>query len=290
MSEPQEQTSSDEELDVTSSKFNPLKALYSEKFKIPFPDARKFDNVATFLSRLKQAGGALDADLDKAVTHHKKKEIKEVQEVNKEKYHVTVSGRTFLKEQGLFFNAVNWKLLNHFFSFTAPVYRGPKAKYKRDIFVKMETAIGPIALLNKFRMNRTRVKIYIRKEHGIRGYITGFIETFDKHYNIALVDCIEVWKRRKYKFSESSVSLLGQPEDCSNLLKSMRINVPEISTKSVDRKVVECTRKIPQLMLRGENVILIGEDISQPKSDKAQSTVKSWEKKKVVLSLKWQRT
>lgn len=136
----------------------------------------------------------------------------------------------------------------------------------------METAKGPIALLNKFRMNRTRAKIYIRKEHGIRGYITGFIETFDKHYNIALVDCIEVWKRRKYKFSESNVSLLGQPGDCSQLLKSMRIKVPEISTKSVDRKVVECTRKIPQLMLRGENVILIGEDISQPKSDKVQST------------------
>lgn len=138
----------------------------------------------------------------------------------------------------------------------------------------METAIGPIALLNKFRKNRTRVKIYIRKEHGIRGYITGFIETFDKHYNIALVDCIEVWKRRKYKFSESNVSL-GQPEDCSNLLKSMRIKIPEISTKSVDRKVVECTRKIPQLMLRGENVILIGEDFSRPKSDEVQSTVKS---------------
>lgn len=102
MSKPQEQMSSDEELDVTSSKFNPLKALYSERVKIPFPDAQKFDNVASFLSRLKQAGGALDADLDKVVMH-KKKETKVGEGVDKEKYHVTVSGRTFLKGQGSYF-------------------------------------------------------------------------------------------------------------------------------------------------------------------------------------------
>lgn len=95
---------------------------------------------------------------------------------------------------------------------------------------------------------------------GIRGFLTGFIEAFDKHYNIALVDCIEVWKRRKYKFSDNNVSLLGPPQDCSKLLKSMGIAVPEISTKSINRKVVECTRKFPQLMVRGEDVILVGED------------------------------
>lgn len=124
----------------------------------------------------------------------------------------------------------------------------------------MENTKGPIALLNKFKSNRTRVKIYIRKEHGIRGTISGFIEAFDKHFNVALVDCIEVWKRRKFKFSDNSVALLGQPVDCSQLLRSMGIKVPEIATKSIDRKVVQCTRRFPQLMIRGEDVILIGEE------------------------------
>lgn len=124
----------------------------------------------------------------------------------------------------------------------------------------MESAKGPISLLNKFKVNKTRVKIYVRKEHGVRGFLTGFIEAFDKHQNIALVDCIEVFTRRKFKFSDSNVALLGPPQDCSQLLKSMGIKVPVISTKSLDRKKVQCTRKIPQLMIRGEDVILVTED------------------------------
>lgn len=124
----------------------------------------------------------------------------------------------------------------------------------------MENAKGPISLLNKFKVNKTRVKIYVRKEHGVRGFITGFIEAFDKHLNIALVDCTEQWKRRKYKFSENKVALLGEPKDCSELLARMGIEIPQIATKSIDRKNVQCSRKIPQLIVRGEEVILIGED------------------------------
>lgn len=124
----------------------------------------------------------------------------------------------------------------------------------------MDTANGPIALLNKFKVNRTRVKIHIRKEHGVKGYLTGLIEAFDKHFNIVLVDCIEVWKRRKFTYSDNNVALLGKPQDCSQLLKSMGINVPEITAKSLDRKTVQCTRKIAQMMVRGEDVVLVGED------------------------------
>lgn len=130
----------------------------------------------------------------------------------------------------------------------------------------MERATGPISLLNKFKVNRTRVKIYVRKEHGIRGTVTGFIEAFDKHLNIVLVDCIEVWKRRKFKFSDNNV-VLGPPQDCSNLLKSMGIKIPKITTKSINRKKVECTRRIPQLMLRGEEVVLVSEDQSDLNQD-----------------------
>lgn len=102
MTEPQKATSSDEELDVTSSKFNPLKALYSKKVKIPIENARRFDNVSIFLSRLDRAGGALDADLEKIAMHNKKTDATKTktEKVDDEKYHVTASGRTFLKEQG----------------------------------------------------------------------------------------------------------------------------------------------------------------------------------------------
>lgn len=124
----------------------------------------------------------------------------------------------------------------------------------------MENSKGPIELLKKFRGNKTRVKVYTRKEHGIRGFVTGFVVAFDKHFNIALIDCIEVWTRRKFKFSENNVPILGCPEDCSEHLKAMGIQIPEISTKSVDRKRVQCTRKLPQIVIRGEEVVLVAED------------------------------
>lgn len=249
--------SDDEELDMASEKFNPLKALYSKKNRVPL-NAKKFDNLSIFASRLKTAGNTFDSDLEKATTSRKsKKDETKREEVDEEKYHVTSAGRIFLKEQGKWSQVRLKLLLINYFS--APIHRGPKAKYNRNILHRMDNFRGPTSLLNKFKVNKTRVKIYIRKQHGIRGHVTGFIEAFDKHFNIALVDCIEVWKRRKFKFSDSKVALLGPPEDCSDELAAMGINIPEITTKSINRKVVECSRVIPQMMIRGEEVILVGE-------------------------------
>jgi small nuclear ribonucleoprotein (snRNP)-like protein len=123
----------------------------------------------------------------------------------------------------------------------------------------MENSKGPLALLQKFVSNNRIVKVYIRKEHGIRGYIIGQLVFFDKHYNLALIECTETWKRRKYKFSDSNIPFPNPPQDCSKLLASMGIEVPQISVKSLNRKYVECTRKLNQIMIRGEDVILISE-------------------------------
>lgn len=123
----------------------------------------------------------------------------------------------------------------------------------------METPKGPLCLLQKFKSEKTKVKVYTRKEHGIRGFIIGTIVAFDKHYNLALTDCTETWTRRKFKFSEAKTSLPNPPKDCSELLKKLGIEIPEINVKSLNRKYVECTRKIGQLMVRGEDVILVRE-------------------------------
>lgn len=87
----------DEELNITSEKFNPLKALYSKKFKVP-KNVRKFDNLSSFFSAMKFAGDALDADLEKDHPRNRKKA--EAANVDEEKFHVTAAGRKFLKEQG----------------------------------------------------------------------------------------------------------------------------------------------------------------------------------------------
>lgn len=90
--------------------------------------------------------------------------------------------------------------------------------------------------------------------------ITGFIEAFDKHFNIALTDCIEVWKRRKFDYSDNNVPLLGEPSNCSKRLAELGIKIPEITAKSLNRKNVQCTRRIPKLMIRGEDVVLVCKD------------------------------
>lgn len=186
------------------------------------------------------------------------------------------------QEESFLSNKVGWMKSVGFINFSqiyskfpAPVHRGKSAKFTRNIFTRMENAKGPLALLKKFKDEKIRVKIYLRKEHGVRGFVTGFIETFDKHLNIALCDCIEQWKRRKHKFSENKVALLGEPKDCSDLLARMGIEVPKITAKSINRKYVECTRKIPQLMVRGEEVVLVGEDKKESEGCRGYSNIAS---------------
>lgn len=84
---------------MESEKFNPLKALYSKKLKLP--DVKNFDNIGMFEARLKSAGNKFDIDLTTLNLHRKsKKEECDIEEVDEEKYHTTKSGRVFAKEQG----------------------------------------------------------------------------------------------------------------------------------------------------------------------------------------------
>ncbi|KAK3928844.1 U7 snRNA-associated Sm-like protein LSm11 [Frankliniella fusca] len=52
-------SSSDESLDLTSAKFDALRALYSRKVKIPVPDARPLDNIAAYESMKKRQEGII---------------------------------------------------------------------------------------------------------------------------------------------------------------------------------------------------------------------------------------
>lgn len=105
----------DEELDVTSDKFNPLKAIYSNKFKNPVANVKPLDNVSTFMSRLEKAGNAYDANLDdprRTQTKKRDRDTKESEETEDDKYHITKAGRRFLKEQGLPWNFSLYMKLN----------------------------------------------------------------------------------------------------------------------------------------------------------------------------------
>lgn len=131
------------------------------------------------------------------------------------------------------------------------------ARFCKNIFTKVDKYEGPLACLGIWMRDRVRVKIYTRKEKGVRGYITGFVEVFDSHWNMALSDVFESWKRRKYRYSENKLCGFGEPRDCSEELRKMGITIPVVSVKSVDSKCVVCTRRVPKLLIRGEQVVLV---------------------------------
>lgn len=135
------------------------------------------------------------------------------------------------------------------------------AKFTKNLLKRLEAGYeGPLGTLKKFMDDRVRVQIHVRKEHGVRGTITGFIEAFDKHWNIAVTEVVEKWRRRKVCVSESNV-IFGStlPEDVAlKKLERMGISMPQMtSVKSIDRKYVELTRNVPQLLIRGEQVVLV---------------------------------
>ncbi|KXJ71095.1 hypothetical protein RP20_CCG021510 [Aedes albopictus] len=233
------------ELDPTSAGFKPLRVLYSRKPQaVPVPGARLHDNVGTFESRFGQLGGFHQQYSDERL-----KEIHQARAATSKRAQMQLPSssssempqRRFLPHQGM-------------------IKAEKPAKFSRNILMKLEKTEGPLERMRSWMRERVRVKVYTRKQNGIRGYVTGFVEVFDKHWNMALVDVYESWKRRKYRYSENKLCVLGQPQDCSELLTKMGIQVPEVSVRSAGRKYVMCSRRVPKLMIRGEQVVLVTRD------------------------------
>lgn len=96
----------------------------------------------------------------------------------------------------------------------------------------------------------------------MNGHTTGFIEAFDKHWNIVLSDVVEVWRRKKFHYCPKAVIFHGDSRDeqydiCIQRLEVLNITIPTIVVKSLNRKLVECTRNVPKLLIRGEQIATI---------------------------------
>lgn len=103
---------------------------------------------------------------------------------------------------------------------------------------------------------KIKVKIYTRKQRGIDGYLTGYIELFDKHWNLSLSEVEECFKRKKYYFSDATGNF-GQVRKQTKSLQVLGYRLPETKVKSLNRKYVECTRNFSQLFIRGEQIVTI---------------------------------
>ncbi|XP_074112746.1 U6 snRNA-associated Sm-like protein LSm11 isoform X2 [Cotesia typhae] len=205
-------SSPDETLDPTSQLFDPLKALYSDKTKIPVKKAPIYDNITKFESVLK---GIAPTEIGQG----RKKENRTSIAVKKTKE------KEIEKEYDAF-------------------------KSGRNVLSRMTNTIGPLQLIYTCMETKSRVKIYTRSARGVRGFIEAYVAAFDKHWNLALEDCYEEWTRKVKR----KAPILGIPSVKS---EEANENVPKMIVKTSNGKTETLKRHVPQMMLRGEQVVMI---------------------------------
>ncbi|XP_003394285.1 U7 snRNA-associated Sm-like protein LSm11 [Bombus affinis] len=219
MADDESSSTSDESLDVTSVKFNPMKALYSKKIQLSTSKAPIYDNVSKFEAVISGLAG-------------QKKKKDETPDVKRGE----CSRQRFLPHQ-------------------EPV-SGRKTTERRDwciegrnVLAKMQRAFGPLGMLHGYMESRTRVKVYTRNARGIRGHVEAYVAAFDKHWNLALEDCFEVWTRKVKRKAPA----LGAPSG----VKRKEDTAPKVVVKKIEGKEETLERHVPQMLLRGEQVAII---------------------------------
>lgn len=131
-------------------------------------------------------------------------------------------------------------------------------RYQKNLLNRLDKiAVGPLAAVKRWMDTKARVRIYVRKQHGIRGYVSGVIEMFDRHWNLAISDVCESWRRRKYRCMVIPGPQLDTPQDCSERLRQLGISLPAVETRIADKKHLICTRKVPQMLVLGEQIVLV---------------------------------
>ncbi|XP_071943796.1 uncharacterized protein [Antedon mediterranea] len=144
----------DPELDLCSSNFNPLKALYSSEVEIPCPSAEKSQSLDEY-----------DVDGRKSKAQEKEK-TENVEKVKK---------KILLEE------------------YLLPVQS--KKKVEINVLSRMQDPIsGHMEVLHECLQKRIRVRVVTRSFKGIRGVCIGYIEAFDKFFNLVLRDVDEIYR------------------------------------------------------------------------------------------------
>ncbi|KOB75566.1 U7 snRNA-associated Sm-like protein LSm11, partial [Operophtera brumata] len=97
-------------------------------------------------------------------------------------------------------------------------------------------------------------QVMTRKDTGVRGVLHATLIAFDKQWNLALSDVLEIWKRKGPKKRKVPPGL-GTP-----VPKGTAATISPVATVTetpLGKGVWECTRHLPQLMVRGEHVVLV---------------------------------
>lgn len=223
-------SSSDEELDVASGKFNSLKALYSPRNRID-PDAPVYDNVDKFVAvqegKIAKKTGR-QASSGEAATPK------------------VPLQRQFLPSQHM--------------------VQGHKKDLPNVLKYMSKQTSGPMSCLAGMVREGSRVEVCTRGLNGERGKCRAFLAAFDKHWNLALLDVDETFIRKRQgkeiasgqdKGEESKSTSVGprKGEKDSHLVEW--VGDSRVTVLKKKKKTLQCQRHIPQLLVRGEHVVFV---------------------------------
>lgn len=213
MSRMQPQSNDDKSLDLTSDKIDPLKCLYSNDVQVPSQKAPLFDNLSRFSLNENN-----DVFIKTTVIRPKTSEP-------------TLDSREEIRST----------LVNK------------EVKTKKNILTKLERINkGPLLALKNCMIQKIPVKIITRNHSSVRGYCTGIIVLFDKHWNIALKNVHEVWTRPKKKLKSIFMDTPGHEYKIKH-----RCVIPPVKIVQNTKKTELCERYLDQMLIRGEHIVCV---------------------------------
>ncbi|XP_064581073.1 U7 snRNA-associated Sm-like protein LSm11 [Zonotrichia leucophrys gambelii] len=183
-------------LDVSSSRFDPLLALYSPRTPLPFPAAPCFNNLAeyeSFQRGLRRPHGRRGAPATRGAPAARASrrgppapDPERIQRLRS----LMVNADPEQEEGG-----------------TARRRR----RAPRNVLTRMPLHEGsPLGELHRCVRDGVRINVHIRTFKGLRGVCTGFLVAFDKFWNMALTDVDETYRKPvmgKAFYAEPQLSL-----------------------------------------------------------------------------------
>ncbi|XP_029166882.1 U7 snRNA-associated Sm-like protein LSm11 [Nylanderia fulva] len=125
-----------------------------------------------------------------------------------------------------------------------------KRREPKNVLSKMQKTHGPLGMLYGCMEKRIKIRVYTRNARGIRGHVEAYVAAFDKHWNLALEDCFEVWSRKVKRKAPALGADAVKVEEAES-------GTPKTMVRRKERKTETLERHVPQMLLRGEQVAII---------------------------------
>ena len=124
-----------------------------------------------------------------------------------------------------------------------------------------------MSVLRDWVERECRVKVFIRGVKRIRGFATGFLLAYDKHWNLCLADVDEEFRRQRQRkatptieerFEEDLHLVQKQKQKPGKHSKKIeQVGNSHVHIVTTRRKTETCRRHVAQLVLRGEHVVSV---------------------------------